>query len=111
MSKKLVKSVYLDDSEKRLCKLAGLDFGIKLKVFYNDAIRWFLGQYEHFPFIFANKESSSVISVWLTEENREDLEKIDVPAAHFIHTAILLYLESHGYLKDTMSIEWPNKEL
>lgn len=111
MGNALAKSVYLDSAEKRLCKIASAQMDIKLKEFYNNAIRWFFDQYQMFPYLFANKENATVSTVWLTEENAKILDEINVPAAHFMHTAIVLYLEVNGFLEGQMRVDWPGKSI
>ena len=114
-NEKIVKSIYLTQSEKKMCKQALLDLNIEsLEEFYNRAVIWYLSEHDRFPYLFAkDSKVTACTSVWLNKGVAKKLDAIvkskKVTASHFIHTSIILFLEKHGYFKNIMSIDWPSK--
>ena len=109
-----VKSIYMTKQEKKMCKQACLDFDMPtLQVFYVTAISWYFDHYQCVPYLLSRQPDSICVSVWLSKSISHELDvragQMRVAVSHFIHTAIILFLESKGYFQDVWCISWPGK--
>lgn len=114
-AEKAVKSAYLTAEERKLSKIAALqlDYGTA-EAFYGAALTWFLGVHKDFYLEFAKHPEATCTSIWMTNDLSRKIDRVvkkkGGSAGNFMHTAIVLFLEKHGYLEDKFTIDWPGKD-